>query len=74
VSDEKKSTARKKKNIKITRTDPLEALKMEIAEELGLIDVVRKKGWHSLSAKDAGRIGGLMAQRRKRLRQQENNS
>lgn len=53
----------KGKNIKLKRTDPLEALKMEIAAELGLIDQVRVKGWHSLSAKEAGKIGGLMTQR-----------
>lgn len=48
------------------RTDPLESLKMEIAAELGLLDQVRVKGWHSLSAKDAGKIGGLMTQRNRR--------
>lgn len=45
---------------------------MEIAAELGLIDQVRIKGWHSLSAKDAGKIGGLMTQRMKSRSQQEN--
>jgi len=50
----------KGKNIKVKRTDPLEALKMEIAAELGLIEQVRSKGWHSLSAKEAGKIGGIM--------------
>lgn len=64
----------KGKNIKIKRTDPLEALKMEIAAELGLIDQVRVKGWHSLSAKDAGKIGGLMTQRMKNKNQNETKS
>lgn len=54
-----------KSKAKVKRTDPLEALKMEIAAELGLLDQVRLKGWHSLSAKDAGKIGGIMTQRRK---------
>ncbi|AFM00313.1 MULTISPECIES: small, acid-soluble spore protein, alpha/beta type [Desulfitobacterium] len=62
----------KGKNVKLKRTDPLEGLKMEIAAELGLIDQVRIKGWHSLSAKDAGKIGGLMTQRMKSRSQQEN--
>jgi hypothetical protein len=44
----------------------MESLKMEIAAELGLLDQVRLKGWHSLSAKDAGKIGGIMTQRIKR--------
>ncbi|HEY8911132.1 MAG TPA: small, acid-soluble spore protein, alpha/beta type [Desulfosporosinus sp.] len=39
---------------------------MEIAAELGLLEQVNSDGWHSLSAKDAGRIGGLMTQRRRR--------
>lgn len=51
---------------KAKRTDPLESLKMEIAAELGLLDQVRLKGWHSLTAKDAGKIGGIMTQRAKK--------
>ena len=51
---------------KVKKIDPLEPLKLEIAAELGLREQVEKLGWHSLSAKDAGRIGGLMTQRRKR--------
>ena len=51
---------------KVKRIDPLEPLKMEIAAELGLLDQINNKGWHSLSAKDAGRIGGLMTQRRRK--------
>jgi len=51
---------------KAKKIDPLEPLKLEIAAELGLREQVEKLGWHSLSAKDAGRIGGLITQRRKR--------
>jgi len=51
---------------RVKRIDPLEDLKMEIAAELGLLEQVKSVGWHSLSAKDAGRIGGLMTQRRRR--------
>jgi len=61
----------KGKNIKVKRTDPLEALKMEIAAELGLIEQVRSKGWHSLSAKEAGKIGGIMTQRLKKRAQEK---
>lgn len=60
----------KEKKPKLKKPDPLEDLKMEIAAELGLIDQVRQKGWHSLSAKDAGKIGGLMTQRLKRRERQ----
>jgi hypothetical protein len=51
---------------RLKRIDPLEPLKLEIAAELGLLEQVQTKGWHTLTAKDAGRIGGLMNQRRKR--------
>ena len=41
-------------------------LKYEIAGELGILDRVLKDGWKSLSAKETGRIGGLMTRRRKK--------
>lgn len=44
---------------------PMEKMKYEIAEELGLLDKVKKDGWKSLTAKETGRIGGLMNKRRK---------
>ena len=45
---------------KLKRIDPLEPLKMEIAAELGLLNQIHSEGWHSLSAKEAGKIGGIM--------------
>lgn len=63
---------KKEKKPKIKRTDPYEALKMEIAAELGLMDQVRDKGWHSLSARDAGKIGGIMTQRKKKQNEKNN--
>lgn len=50
---------------KIKTTDKNELLKYEIADELGLSDKVRERGWKSLTAKESGRIGGIM---RKRIR------
>ncbi|HHW30718.1 MAG TPA: small, acid-soluble spore protein, alpha/beta type [Clostridiaceae bacterium] len=44
-----------------------EKLKYEIASELGLLDKVTKFGWKSLSAKETGRIGGLMSKKKKAL-------
>lgn len=64
--------AKKGKKQKLKRTDPYEALKLEIAAELGLMDQVRDRGWHSLSAREAGKIGGIMTQRKKK-RKEENN-
>lgn len=42
-----------------------EKLKYEIAEELGLLDRVLEEGWKTLSAKETGRIGGLMTRRKR---------
>jgi len=43
-------------------------LKYEIAEELGLLKKVRKHGWGGLSAEETGRIGGLVAKRKREMR------
>ena len=42
-----------------------EKLKYEIADEMGVLDKVLKDGWKSLSAKETGRIGGLMTKKKK---------
>jgi len=42
-----------------------ELLKYEIADELGLLDKIEESGWKSLTAKESGRIGGIMAVRKK---------
>ncbi|MGN0505031.1 MAG: small, acid-soluble spore protein, alpha/beta type [Lachnospiraceae bacterium] len=60
---------KKRKPIVLSEIKPEEKIKYEIAEELGLLDRVLKDGWQTLSAKETGRIGGIMARRRK---QQEN--
>mgnify|MGYP003324547390 CR=1 FL=1 len=39
----------------------------EIAKELGVLDQVLENGWKSLSAKDTGRIGGMMTGKKKRI-------
>ncbi len=38
-------------------------MKYEIAEELGLLEKVERYGWKSLTARESGRIGGLMHKR-----------
>ncbi|MDR2648524.1 MAG: alpha/beta-type small acid-soluble spore protein [Clostridiales bacterium] len=47
-------------------------LKYEIAEELGLLEKVRKSGWKSLTAKESGRIGGLMNKRGRAQKEDDN--
>lgn len=44
-----------------------EKLKYEVADELGLVDKIKKYGWKSLTAKETGRIGGLMTKKKKML-------
>lgn len=41
-------------------------MKYEIAEELGLLEKVKCVGWGGLTAKETGRIGGIMTVRRKK--------
>lgn len=40
-------------------------MKYEIAEELGLLDKVKESGWKSLTSKESGKIGGILANRKK---------
>ena len=51
---------------------PDELLKYEIAKELGLYDKVLAGGWKSLSAKETGRIGGLITKKKREFKQQNN--
>ena len=44
-----------------------EQTKYEIAEELGILDKVFQSGWRSLSAKESGRIGGIIRSRNARM-------
>lgn len=56
-----------KKEIDLNNIDPEEQLKYEIAEELGVLDRVLENGWKSLSSKETGRIGGLMARKKREM-------
>ncbi len=48
-----------------------EKLKYEIAEELGLLEKVNENGWKGLTAKETGRIGGIMTRRKKMEKQKD---
>ena len=60
----------KKKKVDLANLTPEEELKYEIAEELGRLDRVLEDGWKSLSAKETGRIGGLMTRRKRELQKE----
>lgn len=56
---------KKNKTIDFSKMKPEELVKYEVAKELGLYERVIKDGWGSLSAKETGRIGGLITKRKK---------
>ncbi|MEF9992316.1 MAG: small, acid-soluble spore protein, alpha/beta type [Paraclostridium sp.] len=61
-----KSSSHKKKIL----TDD-DIMKYEIASELGLMDKVSEIGWGGLTAKEAGRIGGMLTSRKKQKKKKE---
>lgn len=63
-------SSKKEKQIDLNNLTPEEELKYEIAEELGLLDKVMECGWKTLSAKETGRIGGLMTKRKKEMKKE----
>jgi heptaprenylglyceryl phosphate synthase len=56
---------KKEKVTDLTKIKPEEEMKYEIAKELGYLDKVMVSGWKSLTAKESGRIGGIMAKKKR---------
>jgi len=50
----------------------MDSTKYEIAEELGLMEKIKQYGWKSLSSKESGKIGGMMAKRKKQNTEKNN--
>lgn len=46
---------------------PEDAMKYEIANELGLGEKLSKVGWGGLTAEETGRIGGLITRKKRSL-------
>ena len=57
---------KKEKKIDLNKLTQEELIKYEIAKELGVFDKVMTSGWKSLTAKETGKIGGILASRRKK--------
>lgn len=57
----------KQKTFNLNELTREEKLKYEIAEELGLLDKVLEQGWKSLTAKETGRIGGLVTKKKREM-------
>ena len=62
--------AKKTKKKKIET--PEDKMKFEIATELGLLDKIKNDGWGALTAKESGRIGGIMTVRKKAKKKEMN--
>ncbi|CRZ33440.1 small acid-soluble spore protein alpha/beta type [Herbinix hemicellulosilytica] len=62
--------AKREKKIDLNNLKPEEEMKYEIAKELGYLDKVLSSGWKSLTAKESGRIGGLITKRKRELKKQ----
>lgn len=56
---------KKENEIDLNNLKPEEELKYEIAKELGYLDKVMATGWKSLTAKESGRIGGIMTRKKR---------
>ena len=59
---------KRNKKIDLNNLKPEEEMKYEIASELGYLDKVLTSGWQSLTAKESGRIGGLITKRKRELK------
>ncbi len=46
-------------------------LKLEVAEELGLLDKIKNVGWAGLTAEETGKLGGHITQKIKALGEKE---
>lgn len=65
----KKATAEKKEKKpgqKQKKEKPFDPLKWEIAVELGLDEIITNEGWGALTTAQSGKLGGIMAKRRKK--------
>ena len=57
--------------IDITKVPQKDLIKYEMAKELGLYDQVIEKCWGSLSARQTGKIGGMIAGERRKNKSEE---
>lgn len=64
------NAAKKENKIDPANLKPEDMMKFEIATELGLADKVINGGWRSLTAKESGRIGGLITKRKREMKKE----
>ncbi len=64
--------SKKEKKVDLNNLTSEEVMKYEIANELGLLDKVVDSGWKTLTAKETGRIGGLITKRKREAKAEQN--
>ncbi|MGL4363366.1 MAG: small, acid-soluble spore protein, alpha/beta type [Cellulosilyticaceae bacterium] len=64
-------TDKKTKEKLFDALSPDQQLKLEIAEELGLLDKIQEGGWKNLTPKETGRIGGMMTKKKREMKANE---
>ena len=65
MSEKNNKTKSAKKEKPLTEHD---LMKYEIASELGLMPKVEQGGWKSLTSRESGQIGGVLAKRQRLLK------
>ncbi len=65
---------KKDEPIDLNNLKPEEIMKYEIADELGLLPKILDNGWKSLSSRESGKIGGIIARRKKEETSQNKDS
>ncbi len=63
--------SKSEKKIDLNNLTSEEVMKYEIANELGLLDKVLDSGWKTLTAKETGRIGGLITKRKREAKKEQ---
>lgn len=58
----------------MSKVKPEDMAKYEIAKELGLFDKVLNEGWGSLTASETGKIGGIVAKRKRQVKNEQKNA
>ncbi len=69
--EETMKSAKKPEGLDLTCLTEEDRVKLEIAEEIGVFDKVVAGGWRCLSARESGRIGGILSRRRRQERAQK---
>ena len=63
--------SKSEKKIDLNNLTSEEVMKYEIANELGLLDKVLDSGWKTLTAKETGRIGGMITKRKREAKKEQ---